>query len=300
MKLGDYYEGHYRGYYAHLAPGTARGADGDWRNHIAREFAEWEMEDIRVRHINAWLASDHFAGVPGAARSAYKTLRQVLRSAMGDELYSDEVVDPTARGVRLPPMDTGYEAPYLRPAEVRALALGLVGWEYEAAAACGLWLGLRRSEQCGLQWGDIDLRTGVVHIRRGLQVVGGEVVETRVKTHRSRRPHMLPRSGRGRLAEIKREARPRPGDWLLGEDPNPDRYARRLRAWCRRRGLPYVAPKYFRHTFRTLHALAGTDETEVQKMLGHESLAMGYRYMSLDEDVLREDQARLERLVLRA
>ena len=25
MKLGDYYEGHYRGYYAHLAPGTARG-----------------------------------------------------------------------------------------------------------------------------------------------------------------------------------------------------------------------------------------------------------------------------------
>ena len=32
MKLGDYYEGHYRGYYAHLAPGTARGYDGDWRS----------------------------------------------------------------------------------------------------------------------------------------------------------------------------------------------------------------------------------------------------------------------------
>lgn len=61
-----------------------------------------------------------------------------------------------------------------------------------------------------------------------------------------------------------------------------------------------MAPKYFRHTFRTLHALAGTDETEVQKMLGHESLGMGYRYMSLDEDVLREDQAAYERLILRA
>ena len=183
---------------------------------------------------------------------------------------------------------------------MRALALGLVGWEYEATVACGLWLGLRRSEQCGLRWGDIDLRTGIVHIRRGLQVIDGEVVETKVKTHRSRRPHMLPRSGRERLAEIKRGLRPRPGDWLLWPDPNPDRYARRLRAWCKRRGLPYVAPKYFRHTFRTLHALAGTDETEVQKMLGHESLGMGYRYMSLDEDVLREDQAAYERLVLRA
>lgn len=116
MKLGDYYEGYYKGYMRYLAPGTAQGYDGDWRNHIAGEFGGWEMEDIRVRHINAWLASDHFAGIPGAARSAYKTLRQILRSAMGDELYSDEVVDPTTRGIRLPPMDTGYEAPYLRPA----------------------------------------------------------------------------------------------------------------------------------------------------------------------------------------
>ena len=81
MKLGDYYEGYYKGYMRYLAPGTAQGYDGDWRNHIAGEFGGWEMEDIRVRHINAWLASDHFAGVPGAARSAYKTLRQILRSA---------------------------------------------------------------------------------------------------------------------------------------------------------------------------------------------------------------------------
>ena len=74
MRLGDYYEGYYKGYMRYLAPGTAQGYDGDWRNHIAGEFAGWEMEDIRVRHINAWLASDHFADVPGAARSAYKTL----------------------------------------------------------------------------------------------------------------------------------------------------------------------------------------------------------------------------------
>ena len=31
MKLGDYYEGYYKGYMRYLAPGTAQGYDGDWR-----------------------------------------------------------------------------------------------------------------------------------------------------------------------------------------------------------------------------------------------------------------------------
>lgn len=61
-----------------------------------------------------------------------------------------------------------------------------------------------------------------------------------------------------------------------------------------------MAPKYFRHTFRTLHGVAGTDKTETRKMLGHESLAMGFRYMELDEAVLREDQGAYERLILSA
>ena len=148
-----------------------------------------------------------------------------------------------------------------------------------------------------MRWGDIDLRSGLCHIRRGLQVVERKVVVTEVKTHRSARPHMIPRTPRGRLREIKSELRAKPGDWLLGEDPNPDRYARRLKSWCKRHDLPYVAPKFFRHTFRTLHAAAGTLDSEVQMMLGHESERTSYRYMALDEDVLREDQAAFERML---
>lgn len=299
MRLGDYYETYYVLYMADMAPSTAVGYAGDWRNHIAPEFEAWEMEEIRVRHINAWLASDHFAGIPGAARSAYKTLRQILRSAMGDELYREDVVDPTTRGIRLPRMDTLGEPQYLRPREAKELVVGLMGYEYEATALCGIWMGPRRSEQCGLQWPDLDLRRGLVHFRRGLQSIGGEVVEVKLKNHRASRPHMLPYSGIVRLREIKRERRPKRGDWLM-EVPDPERYARTLRAWCKSRGLPYVAPKYFRHTFKTLHRLAGTPEEDVRKMMGHVDQEAHYRYMALDEDVLREDQRRYERLILSA
>lgn len=38
----------------------------------------------------------------------------------------------------------------------------------------------------------------------------------------------------------------------------------------------------------------------IQKMMGHEEFQTTYRYMSLDEDVLREAQRAHERLILRA
>ena len=83
MRLGDYYEGYYKGYMRYLAPGTAQGYDEGLAQPHSGQFAAWEMEDIRVRHINAWLASDHFAGMPGAARSAYKdAAADPSRSAM--------------------------------------------------------------------------------------------------------------------------------------------------------------------------------------------------------------------------
>lgn len=245
------------------------------------------MPEIRVRHINAWLATG-FAGNPGGAEKAYKTLRQILRSAMGDECYPEDVVDPTTRGVRLPKMPWKGEPQHLSPKQVKAL-LGAV-----------VWLGLHRSEQCGLRWGDIDLKTGRVDIARGLQYVKGKVVVTEVKTHRSMRPHMLPRTAIVRLREIKRERRAKPSDWLLGDDPNPDTYARRLKAHCKREGVACVAPKYFRHTFRTNVGRTDVPEQHIQLMLGHESLDTTFEYLSLDEDVMREDQRAHERLILRA
>ena len=86
----------------------------------------------------------------------------------------------------------------------------------------------------------------------------------------------------------------------LGVDVHPDRYARRFRAFCKRNDLPYVAPKYFRHTFRSNARKADIPEQDIQKMLGHREFETSYIYMELDEDVLRVDQRAHERLILRA
>ena len=296
MKIEDYYEGTYTTYYADLAPATVEGYEGAWRNWVEPQWRGWEMEDIRVRHINAWLAA-------GAGEAGYKLLRQIIRSAIADECYREDVTDPTARKIRHPRRPkAAKEKPALTERQAKELLLGVVGWEYEATVILGVWLGLRRSEQCGMQWGDIDLRSGLVHVRRGLQRVKREIVVTDVKTHRSARPLMLPSTARARLAEIKRlyHPRARKSDWVMGENADPARYARLLRSHCRRNKLPYVAPKYFRHTFRTLASKAGVPESHIQKMLGHVSLDTTYLYMSLDETILRQDQLQYERHLLKA
>lgn len=301
MKLSAYHDGLYVLRYPSMSPSTVQGYESSYRRHVEPKWGGWEMEDIRVRDINAWLPS---IPTPGGAEKAYKVLRQLLRSAMGDEVYPEDVVDPTTRGIRLPRKPWRGDAATLSPSEVRTLLLAVKGWEYEPVVICGVWLGLRRSEQCGLKWGDIDLKTGLTRIRRGLQYIGGRVVETEVKTHRSMRPHMLPWTAVERMRLIKRECCARPSDWImgreLGADVNPDRYARRLRAYCKKAGVACVAPKYFRHTFRTNVRKANVPEQDAQKMLGHKAFDTSYRYMTLDEEVLREDQRMHERLILRA
>lgn len=148
MKLKDYYRDYYDGYISQLAPSTQEGYRSSIGLHVLPKWGEWELHEIRVRHINAWLAGD-FAS-PGQADKAYKCLRQIIRSAMGDEVYPDDVVDPTTRGVRKPRMPHRGEAPHLTARQTKELLLAVVGCEYEPSVICGVWLGLRRCEQCGL------------------------------------------------------------------------------------------------------------------------------------------------------
>lgn len=93
MKLGTYYKETYVLRYLSLSPTTVQGYESSYHLHVEPQWADWEMHEIRVRHINAWLATA-FVDNPGGAEKAYKVLRQILRAAMGDEEYPDKVLGP--------------------------------------------------------------------------------------------------------------------------------------------------------------------------------------------------------------
>lgn len=88
-------------------------------------------------------------------------------------------------------------------ADKRKRLRGIVGQPFEAAVLLGAALGLRRCEACAVRIEDIDWRSGWVHVRRGLHVVGGEVIETGCKTKLSDRKLKLPRFALERLRAIR-------------------------------------------------------------------------------------------------
>ena len=264
---------------------TVEGYESALRCHVLPRWGECEIGDITPEDVQSWV--DSFE-LPGAAHKAYKTLRQVLRWTIRKHrmriwLATEGVELPRTRAYRPRVMDGREVGRYLR---------GIWGAPEEAVAICAVTLGLRRGEACGLEWSDIDLRSGEVRVSRSRQCVGGEVVTMPTKTAKSERVLYLPRFALKRLRQIGRGAR-----GLLCPE-SPDAIARRLRSLCRLKGLPHVSMTNLRHTWATLAIEAGVGIETVAMMLGHTEIGTAYEhYIVPRKSICRDAQAAVERLI---
>lgn len=163
-------------------------------------FGGMDMSAISVELVDKWLACFDSAG---AARKAWAVLRAILRRAIRWNLLD---VDITRRDIQLP-AKPHYEPRILSIRQQRTLLRGFYGHLLEAWLICAVSCGLRTEEGYELEWGDLDLRRGVLHVERGLQWVAGHEAVVPPKTELSRRTLPLPRFAVKRL----RELRPREG-----------------------------------------------------------------------------------------
>lgn len=181
---------------ANLRESTRVGYESAWRLHVMPCFGGMDMGAISVELVDKWLAGFDSAG---AARKAWSVLRAILRRAIRWNLLD---VDITRRDIQLP-AKPHYEPRILTIRQQRTLLRGFYGHPLEAWLICAVSCGLRTEEGYGLEWGDIDLRSGVLHVERGLQWVAGHEAVVPPKTELSRRTLPLPRFAVKRLREIK-------------------------------------------------------------------------------------------------
>lgn len=234
------------------------------RCHVLPKWGARELESIKRREVQEWVDS---IPTPGAAQKALKCLRQVIRWAI--RTYDLEIFDAT-QGVELPERPV-YRRESMDAREEAALLRAAVGQPWEAVLLCAAALGLRPSEAAGLDWGDIDWRSGWVHIQRGAHSLqSGEVVEYACKTRLSDRFLKLPRFALERLRRIRGQRR----KGRLRGDLSPRQIYTRVKRFLTRMGLGRCSMECLRHTWATLTIEGGAALADVSVALGHTDVSM--------------------------
>ena len=282
MRFSDAVDEHLADKARRLRGNTMEGYISALRRHVLPAFGVREVEEITHDEVQAWVDS-----IPthGAAGKAYKTLRQVYRWVV--RKHQMRIWDVT-QGIELPEAPV-VRRPTLTAEQERATLRGIAGQPWEAVVLCEAALGLRRCEACGLDWSDVDWRTGRVHVQRGAHWVGGRLVEYPTKTKLSDRWLKLPRWALSRLRELRGRLRSGRIRGALA----PHQIAGRLERLCRRLGLPWVPMTCLRHSWATIALEAGAAIEDVSVALGRSTVDACIRHclMSFHVVVARASDA---------
>ena len=269
---------------------TVEGYESALRCHVLPRWGDVDIEDIECEDVQAWVLS---FDKPGAAKKAFKTLRQVLRWTIRRHKLR---IWLATDGVELPRMPF-YRPRTLDAREIGDLQRGLWGHPLEALVLVASDLGLRPGEACAVDLErDVDWRSGEVRVGKSRQTVRGQTVTFAAKTVKSNRLLYLSKHAFRRLRQIRREVG---SDILRGM--RPDQAFRRVKSYCRRTGLPWAGMRSLRHSWATLAIEAGVGIETVALMLGHTEIGTAYEhYIRPRRSVCAEAQKAVEEAIMRA
>lgn len=228
-----------------------------------------------------------FTPVNGDSRLADTTIAKYHRvlSSMLTAAVQWQVI-PSNPCSRVKPPHTAYkEAPVLDEKQISELiqCLNNEPLKYKTAIMLILYTGLRRGELCGLNWTDIDLDKGIVHITKALLYTKNKgVYEDTPKSKQSERVVTIP-DDMVRLLRLYRveqsKQRLSMGDqWhdsgkiftaANGAPMFPDTLSSWFRKFIKRHNLPNCHIHTLRHISATMLIAGGVDIATVSGRLGH-------------------------------
>ena len=179
-----------------IAPGTLESYRSIVRAHLIPAIGSVPLQKLRAGHIRALKDDLLQARAPATVWGILRLLRQVLKSAVTQEL----LVRNPALAVPNPSRTRGRnERRALNEAEIMELLEVSRGTEYDMVMRFALATGVRRAELLGATWDAVDLERRVFRVIRTLHVVRNEYLMLPPKTARSRRTIELSPRTVGRL-----------------------------------------------------------------------------------------------------
>lgn len=255
------------------------------RKHIKPHIGERRLSRLTPEHFDWLFAELERTGVGARTRHhVYQLLSKALRKAV------------EKRRIPISPM-AAVEAPRrkrpeimaLTVADVRKLLAKAAGDPYETLYVIAVHTGMRWGEIAGLQWQDVDLERGVVHVRRAQREVyvpdapKGKKWRVEVAEPKTKSGRRAIRLGQATVAALRVHrdalgARPLPSVRVFttttGEPLRRSNFARN--EWhplLERAELPKMGFHSLRHTMATTGLTNGLHAKVIQERLGHSRIS---------------------------
>lgn len=205
----------------------------------------------------------------GLSAKTVRNINQVISSAMDLAVAQKIILENPTNACSLPRVEhkemQTISAEQLQAVLEEAKRSGVYEMYY-----IELSTGLRRGELLGLKWQDIDMKQGVIRVRRQISRIDGKIVEAPLKTKNSYRTVTIS----PQAVEVLKSQKEKTDDEYVFPSPNggpisPDSVNNMLHRVLDRAGIPRVRFHDMRHTFATLALQNGVDIKTVSGMLGH-------------------------------
>lgn len=271
-----------------LRPSTLRTYRHYLDNHLLPTFGDRKISTITQDDVEDWYAVT-LTDRPTLRAHVYSLLKSVLGSA-GVQISIEGASSTTPKS----------EPTIATPKQIEALAAAMPD-RLALTVLLGAWCQMRQGEVLELRQKDLDVKAGVIHVRRGVTWTDGEPTVGPPKTRAGVRdihipPHVLPAI----KAHLKGHANHGKNGLLFPARPGEDRqmHPSTFSSWYfgearRKVGLKGIRFHHLRHTGLTMAAQAGATLAELQARAGHSTPHMAMRYQSA---VAERDRALAERL----
>jgi len=267
---------------------TARGYEAIFERHIFPALGDLPLGALTRGQIKTFLASKAAAGLTrGTLKNIIVPLRAMLNEAFDEERISGT---PAAKLWKRSRGRTENEARKVTALSADELARVLRAADEHCSEHADFiyllaWTGLRLSEACGLQWGDLDLAGSFLEVRRTASYRAHRILMGAPKSGKARRvdlPAALVERLRARQSLREAEAALEGRDLSPWVFPAPTDETKpvngafiRFKVWyklLRRAGLRTVRLHDLRHTYASLLLQDGAPMIYVKEQLGHSTI----------------------------
>lgn len=249
-----------------------------------RRYGAWwteRLNGIRVNTLTAELIEEirRELTLQGKAPQTVKHYLTYLRHVLYDTIGKSKLTNNPFEAVKLPKV-RAQKTRYLSPDEEKLLCTK-IGPDYAPWVRLAILTGMRRGEQFGLKWIDVDLEHSLLCLP-STKTGGVQYVHLNEEAKGILRRRMSEQMNRGRC-----------GEWVFPSE-NPSRhldednfYGRVFLPAVREVKLEDVTWHTLRHTFASRLAMSGQNSSTIAELLRHSGLDLVRRYAHLSPSHLR-------------